>query len=123
MIVESDAGALIPVTVNGAKYTYELLPTPLIVCDAIGSGVTSVVTTGALAVVDVNVPATPPTVNVVLTLVAAAVALVCRTQTLCPGDNVVATEANTPLQPIEYVPPVTDRETEVLNPVGVAAAD
>ena len=81
------------------------------------------VTTGALAVVDVNAPATPPTVNVVVTLVAAAAALVCFTHTLWPGANVVATEANTPLQPMEYVPPVTDKETAVLNPVGVTAAD
>src|SRR5687768_7847609 len=74
-------------------------------------------------VVDVNVSETPPTVSVVSVFVAGIADAVWRTQTVWPFAIVPAVETNTPVQPIEYVPPVTLIGAGSLMPLIVTVFD
>jgi hypothetical protein len=66
------------------------------------------------AVVLLKLPATPPMVSVVVTVLPGLAEAVCRTQTDCPGLMVAALLVKVPVQPIEYSPLLTEMGAAVL---------
>ena len=72
---------------------------------------------------DEKVPATPPTVSIVVTVAPFVAELVCRTHTIWLLLIVPTALVKVAVHPIEYVPPMTEIGAAVLMPVIVDVFD
>ena len=118
LVTESGVPALMPVMVTGDDVITVSMATFVWSMKVKVSGVMS-----AGNVVTANTPEVDPMVRVVVVVVAGVMALVCRTQTVPPGEIVPGAWVNVAVQPTEYSPLATEMFPGMLVPVTVIVSD